>query len=272
MDFPFWKMHGAGNDFVLFDDRAGTFPAHDRRWLAALGGRQTGIGCEGFILIQRAAAADVRMRFFNPDGGEAELCGNGARCLARLAYELGAAPARMTIETQAGRLRAEVAGPDVQVQMPPPTQWRMNLSLALGDRTLVCHAVNTGVPHAVVEAADLDAFPVETLGRAIRHHAAFAPAGTNADFMAITAPDALRIRTYERGVEAETGACGTGAVAAALVAARLGRVQPPVAVTTAGGYRLTIAFELTADGAAAVTLRGPAEHVFRGTVTRAEGA
>jgi diaminopimelate epimerase len=271
MDFPFWKMHGAGNDFVLFDDRAGSFPVHDRVWLAALGDRRTGIGCEGFILLQRSSAADIRMRFFNPDGGEAELCGNGARCVARLAHELGAAPANMSIETRAGRLTAEVTGTEVRVQMPAPSAWRLDQSLDAGGRTLRYHAVNTGVPHVVIETTDLDAYPVHEMGQAIRRHSVFAPAGTNVNFIAVTAPDALRIRTYERGVEAESGACGTGAVAAALIAARLGRVRPPVAVATAGGYRLRIDFNLTADGAVAVALCGPTAHVFRGTIARTAG-
>jgi diaminopimelate epimerase len=149
--------------------------------------------------------------------------------------------------------------------MSAPHGWRMNRSLTLGDARIAYHFVNTGVPHAVVEAGDLEACDVQGTGGGIRRHADFAPAGTNADFVAVTGPRALRIRTYERGVEAETLACGTGIVAAALIAGRLGRVVPPVDVTTVGGYVLTVDFHLTADGAENVTLLGPAAHVFRGT-------
>ncbi|MCE9615422.1 MAG: diaminopimelate epimerase [Lentisphaerae bacterium] len=264
MKIPFWKMHGASNDFILVDDRAGTFPAADRAWLAGLGQRRTGIGSEGIILIQPSATAHFRMRFFNPDGSEVEMCGNGARCVARLAHEIGAAPSRMTIDTVAGQLQAEVAGETVRLAMTAPADWRLNRTLVVEGETLRYGFVNSGVPHVVVEVADLAACPVVRWGRAIRRHADFAPAGTNANFISVTGPSALRIRTYERGVEDETLACGTGIVAAALVAARHGRVQPPVAVTAASGDVLRVEFQLMSDGARNVILEGPAVHVFRG--------
>lgn len=264
MNIPFWKMHGAGNDFVLVDDRAQTFPAGDDRWLAAQGRRRTGVGCEGFILIQPSASADFRMRFFNPDGSEVEMCGNGARCVARLAHELGVAPANMNFDTVAGRLSAEVRGERVRLGMTAPRDWRLGRTLVADGTPVSYQFVNSGVPHAVVETPDLDGCDVVRLGRAIRHHADFAPAGTNANFIQVSGPDTLRIRTYERGVEDETLACGTGIVAAALIAARLGRVRPPVTVVAASGDRLTVNFALTPDGAERVTLEGPAVHVFQG--------
>jgi diaminopimelate epimerase len=199
------------------------------------------------------------MRFFNPDGSTADLCGNGARCIARLAHELGAAPADMRIETDAGLVRAEILPPLVRLHLPDPKDWRMDLSMVWEKRDLPLHFVNSGVPHAVCIVDDLAAVDVAALGAHIRHHVLFAPAGTNADFIQITGPDSLAIRTYERGVEAETLACGTGIVAAALVAEKLGRVRTPVQVNAAGGDLLEVSvFPLT--------LTGPAEHVFRGTV------
>jgi diaminopimelate epimerase len=267
MDIAFWKMHGAGNDFILVDDRRQQFPASDRAWLAAIADRRTGVGCEGIILIQPSAQADFRMRFFNPDGGEADMCGNGARCVARLAHELGAAPADMSIDTAAGLLRAAVSGAQVRLQMTRPRDWRLGRTLALADGARPYGFVNSGVPHAVLEVADLDAIDVARVGAAIRYHADFAPAGTNANFFAVTGPGALRIRTYERGVEGETLACGTGITAAALIAGKLGRVQPPVNVTCRSGDVLVVGYELTADGADNVTLLGPAVHVFRGTLS-----
>lgn len=270
MRIPFWKMHGASNDFILVDDRAGQFPAKDRNWIASLGQRRTGVGSEGLILIQSAAEADFRMRFFNPDGSEVEMCGNGARCVARLAHEIGAAPRRMRIDTAAGRLEADVDGERVRLHMTPPVDWRMDRTLQVERQTLRYGFVNSGVPHVVIEVPDLDACAVVPLGRAIRHHADFAPAGTNANFISITGAQALRIRTYERGVEDETLACGTGIVAAALVAARQGRVQAPVAVRPASGDLLTVDFKVTTDGAQDVILEGPAVHVFQGELVYGE--
>jgi diaminopimelate epimerase len=257
-------MHGAANDFILVDDRVQTFPAMDRAWLASVMARRTGVGAEGTILIQPSEQSDFRMRFFNPDGSEVEMCGNGARCVARLAHELGIAPPRMTFDTVAGRVGAEIIGEQVRLQMTRPKEWRMNINWPVTGAVLRCHFVNSGVPHAVIPVADLDRCDVAGLGRAIRHHAAFAPAGANANFIRVTGPNEFRIRTYERGVEAETLACGTGMVAAALVAGRMGLADPPMRVRTAGGDDLTVDFERTPDGATNVLLTGPAEYAFTG--------
>jgi diaminopimelate epimerase len=264
MKIAFWKMHGAANDFILVDDRAQTFPATDRAWLAQLMARRTGIGSEGLLLVQPSERADFRMRFFNPDGGEAEMCGNGARCIARFAYDRGVAPAHMQIETAAGTVRADLLGTRVRLHLPPPCAWQLDRRLTAEGRAWTYHFVNTGVPHAVVEVADLAAVDVARVGAALRHHAAFAPRGTNVNFVQITTDGAVRVRTFERGVEAETLACGTGMVACALIAGKLGRVRPPVRLRPASGDELEVNFALTADGAEAVTLLGPAEYVFQG--------
>lgn len=258
MQISFWKMHGAGNDFILVDDRTRTFPIQDPAFIAHLCHRRRGIGSDGLLLIQSSTTADFQMRFFNPDGSEADLCGNGARCIARLAHEIGAAPADMHIATPAGLLRAEVIPPLVRLHLPPPKDWRLNLSVVWEKQELPLHFVNSGVPHAICMVEDIAPIDVAAVGACIRHHPLFAPAGTNVDFIQITGPRSLAIRTYERGVEAETLACGTGIVAAALVAEKLGRVQTPVQIQTAGGDRLDVSiFPLT--------LTGPAEHVFQGT-------
>ena len=264
MNIPFWKMHGAANDFLVVDDRALTFPATDTRWLAQVMARRTGVGSEGVLLIQPSTRADFRMRFFNPDGGEVDMCGNGARCIARLGHEIGAAPRTMTIETAAGLLQAEVHGDQVLLHLYDPKDWRLDRQLVIGDRTYTYHFVNSGVPHVVMEVDDLAGLDVQGLGSAIRYHADFAPKGTNANFIQVTGPDALRLRTYERGVEGETLACGTGMVACGLIAGELGRVTNPVKVTPVSGDVLEVGFVPTAEGAAKVTLRGPAVHVFKG--------
>lgn len=259
MSISFWKMHGAGNDFILVDDRALAFPDRDTTFIARICNRHRGIGSEGLLLIQPSSSADFRMRFFNPDGSEADLCGNGARCIARLAHEIGAAPADMRMETAAGTVRAEILPGGVRLHLPPPKDWRLDLSVVWRDQKLPLSFVNSGVPHAVAVVDDLAAVDVPALGAFIRHHPLFAPAGTNADFIRILGPSALAIRTYERGVEGETPACGTGIVAAALVAEKLGLVRSPVRVRTAGGDELEV-------GLAPLTLAGPAEHSFRGTI------
>ena len=255
MRVPFVKMHGAGNDFVMIDDRNALFPSDAHGAVAAIAPRGVGIGCEGVILVQRSASADFRMRFFNPDGSEADMCGNGARCVAAFAREIGAAAAdRMRFETRAGIVEAEIAGPElVRVALPDPSDLRDGF-------------VNSGVPHAVVPVDDLAAVDVAREGRRIRFSADFAPGGANVDFVAYAPPDGLSIRTYERGVEAETGACGTGAVAAALVGVAQHGLRFPVVVRTALGYELSVDGEFDGSRFVRVTLTGPVKRVYDGFV------
>ena len=252
-------MHGAGNDFVMIDDRDGKTPT-DRAFLAALAAPRTGVACEGVILVQRSATDDFRMRFFNPDGGEAEMCGNGARCVAAFAREIGAAKgAKMTFETLAGRVAAEVLdGATVKIRLPDPKDLRDDF-------------VNSGVPHKIVPVADVATVDVAGEGRRIRYSGEFAPAGTNVDFVAYSAPHDAAMRTYERGVEAESGACGTGAVAAAVVGVAQHAMAFPVRVRTAGGFTLEIDGARRPDGTFTdVTLTGPVARVFDGVMEVAE--
>ena len=266
MKIKFWKMHGAQNDFILFDDRFGTFPLEDRSFIKHVAARHSGIGAEGVILIQKSAESDFLMKFFNSDGGEAEMCGNGARCAARLAFEQGIATKEMTIETVAGQIRAEVLDNVVRLWMTSPIDWRLDGSLDLDGMNLTYSFVNTGVPHVVVRTGDLRDVVVEDVGAAVRRHRDFATAGTNVNFMQISQDGGISVRTYERGVEAETPACGTGATACGLIAAKNGWVKLPVNVYTLSGDCLVVNGELTEDGARDVTLTGPAEHVFEGTI------
>lgn len=251
----FVKMHGAGNDFVMIDDRAETFPIGDAEKLARLANRPSGVGCEGVILVRPSAKADFAMRFFNPDGSEAELCGNGARCVAAFAYAIGAAKERrMTFETLAGMIEAEVLNDElVRIAMPEP-------------KDLGKDFVNSGVPHAIVPVEDLENAPVEKEGRRIRFSAEFGKAGTNVDFVRWEGPQALKIRTYERGVEAETFACGTGSVAAALIGVAQYELKFPVKVTTARGVELVIDGKYDGGRFSSVTLTGPVCRVFNGSI------
>ena len=267
MKIPFWKMHGAGNDFIMIDDRKETFPAKDNSWIAATAARRFGIGCDGVILIRKADSeeADFRMVFFNPDGSEVEMCGNGARCVSRLAAELGVAESKMAFDTVAGLIHGEYHGDNrVTIGMTDPFDWAFDQPIEIDGQIYTYHQVNTGVPHVVMEVPDLAALDIVRMGAAIRYHENFAPAGTNANFIEVTGPDSLTVRTYERGVEAETLACGTGMVACGLIASKQGKVTSPVKITCASGDVIEVNYTNTEDGATEVTKQGPAVHVFQG--------
>ena len=250
----FVKMHGAGNDFVLVDDRDGSFPS-EHRLIAAMAMRPGGIGCEGVILVQASDTADFKMRFFNPDGSEADLCGNGSRCVAAFAREIGAVSGRaMRFETAAGFVDAEILDQDlVRIAMPDP-------------KGLDGDFVVAGVPHKIVVVESLAKVDVEAEGRRIRLAEEFAPGGTNVDFVTYRAPDRVAIRTYERGVESETFACGTGSVAAAIVGVASHGLSFPVRVKTGGGYELAVDGERTEGGFSGITLTGPVKRVYEGVI------
>lgn len=274
-------MNGAGNDFVVIDNRA-LDRSLERKVIARLCDRHRGIGADGLLAVEPAHqpdAADFRMRYYNADGGEAEMCGNGARCFARFARRLLAEgslqPVRLRFETEAGVIGAEFPDDDqVRIRMSDPSPVETDLDLAIEadgeQRSLKVHFVNTGVPHAVVrvDSADaLDRLPVRAWGRALRRHERFQPAGTNVNFAFEEAPGRIRIRTYERGVEDETLACGTGMVACALVHHLLSGAAPPVRVAVAGGDTLTIDFTQPEPGVFRdVHLTGPADFVFHGRI------
>jgi diaminopimelate epimerase len=272
MTIPFARMHGCGNDFVVIDDRAGRLYPHRRALAQQLCHRRTGLGGDGLILIGRAPAgaepADFAMTYVNADGNDGEMCGNGARCTARRAAELGLVRDRAAFTTEAGVIRATIAPDRVTLAMTDPVDERAARRLEIDGRRFDLHYIDTGVPHVVAVVDDLDRLDVEGIGRQLRHHEAFAPRGTNANFIQPLAPGRLRIRTYERGVEAETLACGTGAVAAGLVAFRLGLAKgSPVTLLPRGGQELSIGFKTTpARGFAEVTLAGPTERIATGEI------
>lgn len=265
MDISFWKMHGAGNDFILVDDRTEIFPISDRAWLRHICARRDGIGAEGLLLLQNSKTAHVRMRFFNPDGSKADLCGNGARCVARLAYDLGIAPREMRLETDAGEISAAILADTVRLGLPEPENIRLGTRLEIpGMPQKFVDLIKVGVPHAIVWVENLETVDVAGLGAAIRNHKDLAPAGANVDFAEITQDGLLRTRTYERGVEAETLACGTG-IAASAVAAVLGKkAEPPVRVQCRHGEILIVGMNLQPDRVSELTLEGPAVYVFHG--------
>jgi len=265
----FSKGHGTGNDFVLVADPEGVH-AISAEQVAQLCDRHRGIGADGLLAVEPARnGADFRMRYYNADGGEAEMCGNGARCFARYARKVsGHAGEVLSFETEAGIIAARCEGDDVQIDMSSPHSYAVATTLDVPGGELTVHSVNTGVPHAVIFVDDLEAVDVVRLGAAIRYHAHFQPKGTNVNFAQAIAPGEISVRTYERGVEGETLACGTGVVACALIH-HLESGQPsPVRVTVRGGDTLQVGFQAGASRGEFqnVTLTGPADFVFDGTV------
>lgn len=268
---PFAKMSGTGNDFIIIDNRHKIVADDEMVDLAVQACRRgQSVGADGLLLIEDDEELDFAWRFFNSDGSEAEMCGNAARCVARLAYLDGIAGPESVFRTAAGPIRASVDGSTIRVQLTRPHGLESEFALKVGDdRVLTAGFVDTGVPHTVLVLEDdnLETADIEKLGREIRFHPQFAPTGTNVNFVRIMDPGNIHVRTYERGVEAETLACGTGVVAAALVTTVRGLTTPPVSVTTKGGDMLIVQLDETGPMAGNVYLKGNASIVYRGELT-----
>ncbi len=262
----FIKMNGAGNDFVMLDNRGGNLQLASSQ-IAQLCDRHRGIGADGVLVIEPATnGATFRMRYYNADGGEAEMCGNGARCFARFADHIAGPLAQLSFETPAGVIAAALEGEGVTLQMSDPKDLRLDVEITVLGETLRCHYVDSGVPHVVVPVHNLAAVDVCALGSALRQHAEFAPRGANVNFLERRGEQEIAIRTYERGVEDETLACGTGVVASALIYAATTAAASPVRVRVKGGDELQVGFVRNGEHFSNVTLAGPADFVFEGTV------
>ncbi|MCJ8502570.1 diaminopimelate epimerase [Desulfatitalea alkaliphila] len=262
---PFWKMSGSGNDFIIIDNRAGVVETVEvPRFVAMTCRRRMSVGADGLILIEPSRRVDFQWRFFNADGSVAEMCGNGARCAARFAHLNGIAPADMAFETLAGVITARVRGDQVRVGMSDPRDIVIQETIDLPDGRITLSHLNTGVPHAVIEVPDADAVDLGALGSAVRYHSRFAPAGTNVNLIAPVGEGPWAIRTYERGVEGETLACGTGVSAAALVLALRHDHPSPVTLATRGGSLLKVHFQRTGQDFSDVALEGDARVIYEG--------
>ncbi len=266
--FTFFKMSGSGNDFILVDNRTNIIKPEIAPDVARnLCRRKVSVGADGLILIENDKEVDFCWRFFNADGSSAEMCGNGGRCAARLANLLGICGPQLAFRTLAGIIHAEVVGTRVKLQMTAPHDLRLDERLELNGLKVITHFVNTGVPHTVLildTPEELEKQDVVSRGRELRYHSRFSPAGTNVNFVALLGQGAMAIRTYERGVEDETLACGTGATAVALVAAAKGLVEPPVNVHTKSGETLTIYFDASAKIPEKVYMEGEATVIYQG--------
>lgn len=276
---PFWKMSGSGNDFVVVDNRRGLLRGGYGRWAKILCHRRFGVGADGLLLLEhpsdvRRAMSKIgprtsdlgrpsfRMVYYNADGSRAEMCGNGARCMAFFARAHKVVGSSFRFVTDAYLVGASVQGAVVQVTLADAKDYRPLVKAKVESKAYKPAFLNTGVPHAVVFVPRVDQVDVVGVGRALRYHPVFGPKGTNVDFVQKIGPRKLRIRTYERGVEGETLACGTGVTAAAIAAARRGVVkQAPVQCVVAGGDTLTVMFDPSYRN---VSLKGPVRVTFKG--------
>ena len=263
----FFKMSGSGNDFILIDNRDHTLALGDiTAFVKTVCERKVSVGADGLIIIENSESADFRWRYFNADGSEVDMCGNGARCAARFAYMRGIAKEKMSFETAAGIIEAEVREDTVKVKLTEPHGMKANISVMIDGKPTAVNFVNTGVPHCVLFVDGLDKYDVFNMGRKIRYHKEFQPEGTNANFMEVIDRRTIRLRTYERGVEDETLACGTGAVASAIISSSQGLVESPVDVRVKSGETLKIYFRKTGHGFEDIYLEGKANVVYEGRI------
>ncbi len=267
MKLHFTKMNGAGNDFVMLDNRSGSLKL-SKAQIAHVCDRHRGIGADGLLLVEpsQIKEADFRMRYYNADGGEAEMCGNGARCFARFVQKIGGCRDRVRLETLAGIISAEITGELIRVNLSQPQNLHLNERIKLSNGEVEVHSINTGVPHAVLIVSDADKAMVGPMGSEIRHHSHFAPKGTNVNFVQRLGNQNIRVRTYERGVEAETLACGTGVTASALIAHMLFEMTSPIQVNVQGGDTLEVSFQKKGAEFQEVFLKGPADFAFEGSM------
>ncbi len=270
----FWKLQGSGNDFVIIDDRENSLEnflkekgLSKEEFVKKVCAFHTGVGADGLILIKNPdnPENDFKWEFFNSDGSVAEMCGNGSRCAVRFAYEKGIAGKNVKFETLAGVIRAEVLNKRViKVQLTPPTE-PQEKTLRTKEGDIRGFFINTGVPHFVVPVEDVEKINVIKLGRELRFHEEFQPKGTNVNFIQPVSGDTIKIRTYERGVESETLACGTGATASAIVSYISGLVKKkPVKVITKSGEELIIDFS---ENLKEVYLTGSVYKTFEGILS-----
>ncbi|UCF78793.1 MAG: diaminopimelate epimerase [Candidatus Eiseniibacteriota bacterium] len=260
----FYKVTGAGNHFVLLDVRRKEPPMGRPALVRAFCAHGFSVGADGVLFVEKSSVAHIKVLYHNADGREASMCGNGVRCAARFAFEKKLAPAHMRIETRSAVLEARVRKGSVEVDMGRPRGLRQDVAVRTGKGTVVGDVVNTGVPHFVTVPKRGKEPDVASAGAEIRSHPLFRPRGVNVDFVTPCSDGSLAIRTYERGVEAETLACGTGAVAAAVCMATRGRVRSPVRVHTRGGETLTVRFDVKSNPLSCARLEGPAQVVYEG--------
>jgi len=263
--WSFAKYAGCGNDFIIFDNQSNDFPLH-RSVIQKLCHRHHGIGADGVLLLERSEVTDFRLRIFNSDGSEAEMCGNGMRCFVKWLMAKGYPQSVFHIKTMDNIITAESSGDMITLDMGKPANIQWNLSLKYDNRFLRIHSLNTGVPHAVHFVDNAEEVDILKIGSYLRNYSLWSPKGTNATFAQKMGSHHLKIRTYERGVEGETLACGTGAAAAAVAAAYEG-MEGPIKIETRSGDLLTVEFKSENNAFSNIKLTGPATFVFQGSIS-----
>ena len=264
---PFYKMSGSGNDFILIDNRDGVVgDNYLRQLVVGACRRKMSVGADGLLLVEKSTRADFKWRFYNADGSRAEMCGNGARCASRFAFITGIAGPELSFETDVGLVTAEITGDRVKIGMTDPADLREHGTLLVEDATFPYGFINTGVPHVVITTNDIESIDVFKTGRFIRHHEAFSPAGTNVNFVEPVGQNTIAVRTYERGVEDETLACGTGCVAASLMMCLKHQWSSPVNVRTRSNVMLRVYFTFENGVFTQIYLEGDARVIYHGTL------
>jgi len=264
-EIAFTKMVASGNDFIVVDNRDQALRGDLRPLFARICERKSSVGADGVLLLERDQELAFSMRYYNRDGSEAEMCGNGARCVALYACAKSIAPPEMCFSSRVGSHFASVSGNQVRIKLSDPTDLRLGIALTVEGRRVVCDLVNTGVPHAVLFSPDVEQADVALIGSRIRFHPELCSEGGNVNFVETTGRNSIKVRTYERGVEGETLSCGTGAVASAIVSYLRGEAAPPVEVRTQGGL-LIVDFRVQEGEVGEVYLEGEARIAYEGRI------
>jgi diaminopimelate epimerase len=266
MRIPFVKMSGAGNDAILVDHRNPFLAGHESEFARAVCARRFSVGADALILLESSPVADFHVRFFNPDGGEYALCGNGARCVPLFAREIGIAGPRYEFTSDSGRHRGEMlANGEGSIELPAVRAVRLDVAADLDGRPVRLDWGDIGVPHAALWVDDVDVVPIERWGPHLRHHRAFGPEGTNVSFVQRVPDGTLRLRTFERGVEGETWACGSGSCVVATIACQRGWAASPVELGVRGGGPLRV--HVPREPGGPLRLEGPVLRCFDGKVS-----
>ena len=260
----FSKLVGSGNDFVVIDNRNSIIKRR-KNFAIRVCDRKFGVGADGLLLVENSSCADFKMRIFNPDGSEPEMCGNGLRCIIKFAYdEKIVKKKKLTVETKAGILNGEIKGKNsVKGQLKLVGDYKLNVKIYEGSKKIKGHFINTGVPHFVILRKDIEGIDIVRESRPLRYHKIFMPEGTNVDWIKVEDEKKIKIRTYERGVEDETLSCGTGSVASAIISYLIGYVTPPVEVVAKSGEVLKVYFD---EKISSIYLEGKIITSFKGYI------
>jgi diaminopimelate epimerase len=263
---PFTKLSASANDFIVLDNRNRIYSDVASSMARRICARRYSVGADGLILVENSERATVRIRYVNPDGQEFNTCGNGGRAAARYTHLFVKPDRQITMETNIGIIKAEVVDQSVKLQLVNPTEIRLNIDLPLEGEAYRGHFVQTGDPHFVIPFQNIRNIDFVTLARKLRHHEQLAPAGANIHFVEQTSRNQMKIRSFERGVENETLACGSGCVSSAISIFRAGKTDPPVTFEPQSGIPLTVHFQPREDFGE-IYLEGDARLVYQGELT-----